>query len=274
MGYPGDEGIVPRFCRELFARIEHVAAVQEDWEERAADALAAGEAPPPEAAENLVVRVSCSMLEIYNGRVRDLFALKKKKGGGDVKADTGGLKVRMDPIKGPYAEGLTQKVCRSYANVDALMQRGLKARTMAATAMNETSSRAHTMFQLLITQAREDPARRGQKSYKASVVSLIDLAGSERQSKTEATGDRLKEATHINGSLSALGNVINALAEKSMKPDDPKVQAKLVPYRASTLTYLLQNSLGGDSYTIMIAAIAPGSVNYEETLSTLRYVSS
>ena len=88
--------------------------------ESLSDALAAGEAPPPEAAENLVVRVSCSMLEIYNGRVRDLFALKKKKGGGDIKADTGGLKVRMDPIKGPYAEGLTQKVVKSYVNVDAL----------------------------------------------------------------------------------------------------------------------------------------------------------
>ena len=121
MGYPGDEGIVPRFCRELFARIEHVAAVQEDWEERAAEAGADGieEAPPEEVAENLVIRVSCSMLEIYNGKVRDLFALKKKGGGGG-KPDGGGLKVRDDPIKGPYAEGLTQKVVKSYASVDAL----------------------------------------------------------------------------------------------------------------------------------------------------------
>lgn len=136
------------------------------------------------------------------------------------------------------------------------MKTGNKNRTTGATNMNEHSSRSHAIFQIVVEMAEAD-----KKGVKVGKLNLIDLAGSERQSKTGATGDRLKEATKINKALSALGNVIYALAENSSH----------VPYRDSKLTRLLQDSLGGNSKTIMIANIGPASSNYEETIITLRY---
>ena len=289
MGYPGDEGIVPRACQEIFRRIEESAKLKEEWtakekereEKFKADREAAvkaaeeaGEAPPPpeefkeaedipeDVALNLTFKVTCSMLEIYNERVRDLFDMKK---GG-----AGGLKVRTHKKKGPYADGLSQEPCAHYEMVEKLMKRGIRARTVAATAMNATSSRAHTIFQIIMTQTRVDK-KKAKAMDRVSTISLIDLAGSERQSKTGASGDRLKEGCAINQSLSALGNVIKTLADKATKPKNKKVQKRVVPYRSSKLTHLLQNSLGGNAKTIMIAAIAPSNVNFEETMSTLRY---
>jgi kinesin family member 1 len=148
-----------------------------------------------------------------------------------------------------------------------LMDAGTKARTVAATNMNATSSRAHTIFQIVLTQTKVD-AEAGKATDKVAIINLIDLAGSERQSGTGATGDRLKEGSAINLSLSSLGNCISALATNSSAPDGKKVR---VPYRDSVLTMLLQNSLGGNAKTIMIAAISPADVNHDETLSTLRY---
>jgi hypothetical protein len=136
--------------------------------------------------------------------------------------------------------------------------------------MNDTSSRAHTIFQLIFTQQAISVKETGENiiTERVSRISLIDLAGSERVAKTGATGERLKEGSAINVSLTTLGNVINKLAEMSEATNKKKV---FVPYRDSTLTWLLKDSLGGNSKTIMVAAISPSDFNYEETLSTLRY---
>ncbi|OWZ20611.1 Kinesin [Phytophthora megakarya] len=144
------------------------------------------------------------------------------------------------------------------------MNAGILARTTASTNMNATSSRAHTIFQIIVTQSELNPST-GKYMDKVSRINLIDLAGSERAASTGATGSRLKEGAAINQSLSALGNCISALADLA---NGKKV---LVPYRNSKLTHLLKDSLGGNSKTIMIAALSPASVNYSETLGTLRY---
>ena len=160
------------------------------------------------------------------------------------------------------------------------MEVGAAARTVASTNMNATSSRAHTIFQIILTQTKLDKAQgkatdkvKGQCfiliitpsfalgygcSSQVSIINLVDLAGSERAASTGATGDRLKEGAAINQSLSALGNVINALAENSGKK-----KKKMVPYRNSVLTMLLKNSLGGNAKTAMIAAMSPADVNYD-----------
>lgn len=126
--------------------------------------------------------------------------------------------------------------------------------------MNATSSRSHSIFTITIESS--EMGEDGQEHYKVGKLHLVDLAGSERQSKTGATGDRLKEATKINLSLSALGNVISSLVDK---------RSTHIPYRDSKLTRLLQDSLGGNSLTLMIATLSPASYNYDETMSTLRY---
>ena len=126
--------------------------------------------------------------------------------------------------------------------------------------MNADSSRSHSIFTVNVEMCEQD--NEGEEHYRAGKLNLVDLAGSERQSKTGASGDRLKEATKINLSLSALGNVISALVDG---------KSKHIPYRDSKLTRLLQDSLGGNTKTLMIAALSPAADNYEETLSTLRY---
>ena len=151
----------------------------------------------------------------------------------------------------------------SYEEINARMEEGTVNRTVASTNMNATSSRAHTIVGIHFIQKKKNSA--GKEMAKGAVVNLVDLAGSERVESTGATGDRLKEGAAINVSLSSLGNVIHALAEQS---EGKKVR---VPYRDSVLTKLLQNALGGNSKTIMIAAISPADINYDESLSTLRY---
>jgi len=152
----------------------------------------------------------------------------------------------------------------SYEEIEARTEEGTANRTVASTAMNATSSRAHTLVTVKFDQIQKNDA--GEETKKSAVINLIDLAGSERAESTGATGDRLKEGANINKSLSALGNVISALADLSM--GKKKV---MVPYRDSVLTKLLQNALGGNSKTIMIAALSPADINYDETLGTLRY---
>lgn len=155
------------------------------------------------------------------------------------------------------------------------MDEGNKARTVASTAMNETSSRSHAVFTVILTQKRLDETT-GMQGEKVSKVSLVDLAGSERANSTGAVGSRLKEGANINRSLTTLGKVIKALALASshgQTSNNAKTKRKkmddFVPYRDSVLTWLLKESLGGNSKTCMIAAISPS--DYEETLSTLRY---
>jgi kinesin family protein 1 len=147
-----------------------------------------------------------------------------------------------------------------YEEIEKKMDDGVRNRTVAATQMNATSSRAHTMVTLVFTQNKTDNSDGTErKTTRTSEINLVDLAGSERAGSTGAEGIHLKEGASINQSLSALGNVIAALAK-----------GKRAPFRDSVLTKLLQNSLGGNAKTIMIAALSPADINYDETLSTLR----
>ncbi|KIM23110.1 hypothetical protein M408DRAFT_28126 [Serendipita vermifera MAFF 305830] len=239
-----DKGIIPFTCEELFRRLD---------EKRDADS-------------SVDFRVEVSYIEIYNEKVRGLLNPK----------NTGNLKVREHPSLGPYVEDLSKLVVGTYDEMITLMDEGNKARTVAATNMNEISSRSHSVFTLLLTMKRHDAATNldTEKSYaKLTIPSLIDLAGSERANSTGATGQRLKEGANINKSLTTLGKVISALASASQAADSKgkgkKKAEDFVPYRDSVLTWLLKDSLGGNSKTAMIAAISPA--DYEETLSTLRY---
>ena len=236
MGYGEEAGIIPKICRDMFGRIGTV-----------------------QADKNLNCTVEVSYLEIYNERVRDLLNPSTK----------GNLRVREHPSTGPYVEDLAKLVVRSFAEIENLMDEGNKARTVAATNMNETSSRSHAVFTLILTQKRHDDETR-MDTEKVAKISLVDLAGSERATSTGATGARLKEGAEINRSLSTLGRVIAALADMS----SGKKKHGQVPYRDSVLTWLLKDSLGGNSLTAMIAAISPADINFEETLSTLRYADS
>ncbi|XP_033105762.1 kinesin-like protein KIF28P [Anneissia japonica] len=233
VGYGANKGIVPMFCNQVFVGIDEKKAEGTKTE----------------------YEVNFSMLEIYNEQVRDLLSPSNKK--------KGGLRVREHPKKGFYAEGLRTVPVNSYNDIENRMEEGTRNRTVAATQMNATSSRAHTIVGVSFTQKSFNDA--GQEMAKVSLINLVDLAGSERADSTGATGDRLKEGAAINQSLSALGNVIAALADASQ---GKRVK---VPYRDSVLTRLLKNALGGNSKTIMIAALSPADINYEETLSTLRY---
>ncbi|PVH98125.1 kinesin-domain-containing protein [Periconia macrospinosa] len=236
MGYGKDAGIIPMICQDMFERIK---AMQHD--------------------KNHSCKVEVSYLEIYNEKVRDLLNPSTK----------GNLKVREHPSTGPYVEDLAKLVVSSFSEIENLMDEGNKARTVAATNMNETSSRSHAVFTLILTQKRHD-VETSMSGEKVAKISLVDLAGSERAQSTGATGARLKEGAEINRSLSTLGRVIASLADISMG----KKKAGQVPYRDSVLTWLLKDSLGGNSLTAMIAAISPADINFEETLSTLRYADS
>ena len=195
-------------------------------------------------------KVEVSYMEIYNEKVRDLLNPSDKT-----------LKVREHAATGPYVDGLVKTAVRNSAEINDLIEEGGKSRTIAATNMNAESSRSHAVFTVLLTQETE--LKGGElKGEKVSRLSLVDLAGSERASKTGAAGSRLKEGSNINKSLTTLGLVISALAVG---------KSKFVPYRDSVLTWLLKDSLGGNSKTAMIATISPSADNYEETLSTLRY---
>lgn len=235
MGYGEEAGVIPRICRDMFDRIEEI-----------------------QSDPNLKCTVEVSYLEIYNERVRDLLNPSTK----------GNLRVREHPSTGPYVEDLAKLAVRSFPEIENLMDEGNKARTVAATNMNETSSRSHAVFTLTLTQKRHDVETR-MDTERVAKISLVDLAGSERVTSTGATGARLKEGAEINRSLSTLGRVIAALADLSSGKKGMKV-----PYRDSVLTWLLKDSLGGNSMTAMIAAISPADINFEETLSTLRYADS
>ena len=240
MGYGKEAGVIPKICQDMFERI---GAMQQDT--------------------RLKCTVEVSYLEIYNERVRDLLNPSTK----------GNLKVREHPSTGPYVEDLAKLVVSSFNEIEHLMDEGNKARTVAATNMNETSSRSHAVFTLTLTQKRHD-VETNMAMEKVAKISLVDLAGSERATSTGATGARLKEGAEINRSLSTLGRVIAALADLSDSKKKKVGKGSQVPYRDSVLTWLLKDSLGGNSMTAMIAAISPADINFEETLSTLRYADS
>ncbi|KAI9475786.1 MAG: hypothetical protein EXX96DRAFT_506439 [Benjaminiella poitrasii] len=241
VGYGEDKGITPRTCLELFERIEN------------------------KKSEKLDFQVEVSYIEIYNEKVRDLLNPRNKNN----------LKVREHPVLGPYVQDLSRLAVNSFQNIEQLMDEGNKARTVAATNMNETSSRSHAVFTIFLTQKILNPSTK-QTTEKVARISLVDLAGSERANSTGATGVRLKEGANINKSLTTLGKVIAGLAEQASAAADngkknstKKSKEAFVPFRDSVLTWLLKDSLGGNSKTCMIAAISPA--DYDETLSTLRY---
>uniref|UniRef100_A0AAR2LQR8 Kinesin motor domain-containing protein n=1 Tax=Pygocentrus nattereri TaxID=42514 RepID=A0AAR2LQR8_PYGNA len=233
MGSVDQPGLIPRLCCSLFERVGR------------------------EENETHSFKVEVSYMEIYNEKVRDLL---------DPKGSRQSLKVREHKVLGPYVDGLSQLAVTNFEDIESLMSEGNKSRTVAATNMNEESSRSHAVFSIIITQTLYD-LQSGNSGEKVSKVSLVDLAGSERVSKTGAAGERLKEGSNINKSLTTLGCVISALADQSAG----KGKNKFVPYRDSVLTWLLKDNLGGNSKTAMIATVSPAADNYEETLSTLRY---
>ena len=233
VGYGANKGIVPISCEEIFKRI----AENKD--------------------ESIHYEVEVSMLEIYNEKVQDLLVPISNR-------PPSGLKIRESKALGVFVADLTKYPVSNYEEISNKMDEGYQNRTIGSTLMNNTSSRAHTIVTIEFKQVQTVGKT---KSEKLSKINLVDLAGSERANSTGATGARLKEGCNINKSLLVLGNVINTLADKALG----KKKDVLPPYRDSALTRILQNALGGNSKTVMICALSPASINYEETLSTLRY---
>jgi len=222
VGDQANPGLIPLFCQELFS-----------WADEA-------------AASNRSLDVEVQIFEIYNEHLTDLLSEELPEPA---------ITVQETPA-GVYIDGLVSVGVRNYHELEEAMTRGNARRTQAATAMNDTSSRAHTIYRLVLTQT----AQRSDEVLNCE-VNLVDLAGSERVGETGVTGVRFKEGTHINLSLSNLRAVIAALTSNHTH----------VPYRDSQLTFILKNALGGNSKTAMVATISPAMLNYSQTLSTLRY---
>jgi hypothetical protein len=239
MGTEDQEGLIPRTCKDLFERIE----------------AAHNETP------NISYNVRVSYFEVYNEHVRDLLVPVQPN------QPPYYLKIRESPTEGPYIKDLTDAPVRSINEIMRYMKIGDASRTTASTKMNDTSSRSHSVFTIMLKQIHHD-METDETTERTARIRLVDLAGSERAKATEATGARLREGSNINKSLTTLGRVIAALADpKQHRPG--KRSKDIVPYRDSILTWLLKDSLGGNSKTAMIACIAPS--DYDETLSTLRY---
>ncbi|KAK8017510.1 hypothetical protein PG993_013836 [Apiospora rasikravindrae] len=240
MGTPDEPGLIPRTCEDLFQRIE--AAQQE--------------------TPNISYHVRASYFEVYNEHVRDLLVPVRPN------QPPYYLKIRESPTEGPYVKDLTDVPVRNIGEILRYMKMGDASRTTASTKMNDTSSRSHAVFTIMLKQIHHD-METDETTERSSRIRLVDLAGSERAKSTEATGARLREGSNINKSLTTLGRVIAALADPKQGRPGGKRSKDIVPYRDSILTWLLKDSLGGNSKTAMIACIAPS--DYDETLSTLRY---
>ena len=243
-GTPDQPGLIPRTCRGLFERIE------------------------AEQNSSITYNVHVSYFEIYNEHVKDLLTPKT--------TPPTYLKIRESKSDGVYVQNLTDESVKCYEDIERLMKIGDVNRTTASTKMNDTSSRSHAVFTLTLKQIQHDIAT-DSTIERLARMRLVDLAGSERANRTEATGQRLREGGNINQSLTTLGRVIAALADPKRQrasrltglQNQTKRRAEVVPYRDSVLTWLLKDSLGGNSKTAMVACISPA--DYEETLSTLRY---
>ncbi|XP_049592334.1 uncharacterized protein kif16bb isoform X2 [Syngnathus scovelli] len=238
MGHADEKGLIPRICDGLSSKIS---------ERNTSNAVS--------------FRTEVSFMEIYNERVYDL--LEKRT----VVTESGGLRVREHPRHGPYVENLSKHLVHSYSDMEELIAAGNANRITASTRMNDSSSRSHAIFSISFSQTWFDAELPREM---LSKIHLVDLAGSERADITQASGIRLKEGANINKSLVTLGTVISALAELSVGQPTTK-KMTFIPYRDSVLTWLLKDSLGGNSKTTMIATVSPANVNYAETLSTLRY---
>ena len=240
-----NKGIIPRICENLFKRVR---------------------SETKEGKKKFMI--ICSYFEIYNEMLRDLLDPArgiKKKGPGPQKISQ--LQIKESKALGVYVKGLHEVVVDDEKKIMELMNQGNAHRTSGETKMNARSSRSHSIFTMKIHQKDAEDETRSVFAR----LNLVDLAGSERASKTEATGSRLKEGANINKSLMALGNVINALAEKANAGDARKKKKVFIPYRNSKLTRVLQESLGGNSLCSMLATLSPARSNLEETLSTIQY---
>ncbi|XP_046414438.1 kinesin-like protein KIF14 isoform X3 [Neodiprion fabricii] len=235
-GLGSEAGIIPRFCHEIFCRSMRNSKV--------------------------VTTVEISYFEIYNEKIHDLLGVNTSGG------KRAPLKVREHPVFGPYVVDLSQHGVNSYEDLQGWLKVGNSQRATAATGMNEKSSRSHSIFSVILTQTQVDVPSGNQPAEpsRRSKINLVDLAGSERLSQTCASGDRLREGVSINKSLLTLGKVIASLAESTNNR-----KRGFVPYRESVLTWLLRESLGGNSRTAMLGTVSPASVHLEETLATLRY---
>ncbi|TYK23655.1 kinesin-like protein KIN12B [Cucumis melo var. makuwa] len=228
------KGLTPRVFERLFARIK-------EEEVKHTDKL-------------LKYQCYCSLLEIYNEQITDLLDPNQRN-----------LQIREDVKSGVYVENLTEECVSTMADVTRLLMKGLSNRRTGATSVNSESSRSHTVFTCVV-ESRSKRLADGLSSFKTSRINLVDLAGSERQKLTGAAGERLKEAGNINRSLSQLGNLINILAEISQTG-----KQRHIPYRDSRLTFLLQESLGGNAKLAMVCAISPSQSCKSESFSTLRF---
>eukprot|EP01061_Rhynchopus_euleeides_P002118 TRINITY_DN11623_c0_g1_i3.p1 TRINITY_DN11623_c0_g1~~TRINITY_DN11623_c0_g1_i3.p1 ORF type:complete len:804 (+),score=358.61 TRINITY_DN11623_c0_g1_i3:301-2712(+) len=243
---PAKRGVIPRFLDGLFARMQGKEATQ----------------------GNVHFKLEASYMEIYNEQVKDLLNPGRGKR----------LQVREHPEKGPFADGVKTKQILSPQAILQVLESGNKMRHTRSTKMNDTSSRSHAILQLHLTQyVTEEAVNEEEGPMTSTIVSkinLVDLAGSERQKSTGAEGGGLKEAIHINTALHCLRKVIDALTSKveKGKPRNPGALRSL--QRESILTWLLADSLGGNSRTVLVATVSPAASNYSETLSTLRYASA
>ncbi|NXC82106.1 KIF14 protein, partial [Cercotrichas coryphoeus] len=239
MGFDEDRGIIPRLCEDLFNQIAQMDK------------------------EQVLYHLEMSFFEVYNEKIRDLLVFKAENGQKKQQ-----LRVREHPVLGPYVEGLTGLVsCPDFCLLQSWLELGNKQRATAATVMNDKSSRSHSVFTLVMTQTKVEFVNEEKCDRRlTSHINLIDLAGSECCTKAQTTGERLKEGVSINKSLLTLGRVISALSKQSQNG-----KKTFIPYRESVLTWLLKESLGGNSQTTMIATVSPAGSSTEETLSTLRY---
>ncbi|KFO85248.1 Kinesin-like KIF14, partial [Buceros rhinoceros silvestris] len=237
MGLDEEQGIIPRLCEDLFTQIAQMDKQQ------------------------ILYQLEVSFYEVYNEKIHDLLVFKAESG------QKKRLRVREHPVLGPYVEGLTVNVVKSYSDIQSWLELGNKQRATAATVMNDKSSRSHSVFILIMTQTKVEVVDEEQCDRKlTSRINLIDLAGSECCSTAQTTGERLKEGASMNKSLLTLGKVISALSKQSQNG-----KKTFIPYRESVLTWLLKESLGGNSQTAMIATVSPAASSVEETLGTLRY---
>ncbi|KAJ0039324.1 hypothetical protein NL108_018361 [Boleophthalmus pectinirostris] len=254
VGVSGEEvGIIPRAVRHLFTAIE----------ERKRTATEQGLTPPE-------FKINAQFLELYNEEVLDLFDSTR-----DMKQKSQ-IKIHEDPNGGIYTVGVTTRQVQSESEMIQCLKLGALSRTTASTQMNVQSSRSHAIFTIHVCQVRvctnnnEEQDNRVSQSEVDEYETLtakfhfVDLAGSERLKRTGATGERAREGISINCGLLALGNVISALGDRTKRSCH-------VPYRDSKLTRLLQDSLGGNSQTVMIACISPSDSDFMETLNTLKY---
>ncbi|NXU13884.1 KIF14 protein, partial [Pardalotus punctatus] len=239
MGFDEDRGIIPRLCEDLFSQIAQMDK------------------------EQALYHLEMSFFEVYNEKIHDLLVFKAENGQKKQQ-----LRVREHPVLGPYVEGLTGLVSHpDFCLLQSWLELGNKQRATAATVMNDKSSRSHSVFTLVMTQTKAEFVNEKQCDRRlTSHINLIDLAGSECCTKAQTSGERLKEGVSINKSLLTLGRVISALSRQSQNG-----KKTFIPYRESVLTWLLKESLGGNSQTTMIATVSPAASSTEETLSTLRY---